>query len=136
MARNTKKEIKVEEKKATPEVKETPVQATPKKVRSNLENRSNGKFSLVRRNDNRIRIVSGGKTIGTIQVGTRKCSIHTATKDVFDVLEEEVRKTVTEVKMGPNSYKLSVDTDKVDATARAIFGECEELIIEEKKEEK
>lgn len=105
-----------------------------KKVRSNKDNRSNGTFELVRRNDNRIRLTSNGKTIATIQMGVKKCSIHTATKDVFEALEEELQKTVTEYKMGPNSYKLPVETEKVDEVARALFGTCEELIVTPKEE--
>lgn len=94
---------------------------------TNKDNRSNGTFTLVRRNDNRIRLTSGGKTIATIQLGKKVCSIHTATNDVYGKYLDKV----TEYTMGPNSYKLTVASSEVDTVARELFGTCEERIIEE-----
>ena len=142
---NSKKEIKVKapkteakapEKKTEVKTPKAP-KAEEKKTRSIAGNRTNGKFVLVRRNDNRIRLVSDGKTIGLVQVGARKSLICAAVKEVFDGLDAKTKELVVPVtNMGPNKFKLPVDTDKVDEVARTLFGECEELIIEAKPEKK
>ena len=112
--KTVKPEAKTEVPAPAPEQKK-PVRAT------NKDNRTNGTYQLVRRNDNRVRITSGSKTIATVQVGTKKCSIHTATNDVFkNYLEKVVPYT-----MGPNSYKLSCKTEEIDTILAELFGECQ-----------
>lgn len=115
--------------------------ATPanevRKTRTIADNRTNGKFTLVRRNDNRIRLISDNKTIALVQVGSRKSLICAAVKEVFDGLDAKTKKLVVPVtNMGPNKFKLPVDTSELDTLARKLFGECDELIVAKTEEEK
>ena len=120
MAQNTdKKNAQVTEKKAT---------------RTNANNRTNGKFTLVRRNDNRVRVVSDGKTIATLEVGKNKSSIAVPGKDAFNKLSAKMKEAITEGNYGPNKFKVPVDTKDLDTVARKLFGECDELIVEKKEE--
>ena len=106
-----------------------------KNTRTIANNRTNGKFTLARRNDNRIRLISDGKTIALVQVGTNKSLICAAVKEVFDGLDKKTKELVVPVtNMGPNKFKLPVDTKDVDALARKLFGECDELIVTKKEE--
>lgn len=112
-------------------------QVTEKKTRTIANNRTNGKFTLARRNDNRIRLISDGKTIALVQVGTNKSLICAAVKEVFDGLDAKTKKLVVPVtNMGPNKFKLPVETNKLDELARKLFGECDELIVTPSTEEK
>ena len=118
----------------TPAPVDTPTPDTPapdkKGRKSNAGNKGDGTFYFVRRNDNRVRIVSNGATLATVQVGSKLCSVHTPLKSDFDPLFIDTPDTpapfkaleVKEVKMGPNNFKVVVDTPRIDTLLGVLFG--------------